>query len=99
MAKRRKRKPPDVDKFSANLAKLIDLKRRLLEVSERLGKKEFAESLVRETALAVKAVREDLEAARRYDMSAEDEQTRIHLLRIFEDVFLVRQTPRTKGST
>ena len=89
MARKRNNAPVSFGAIGEDLAKVLNIKRRLIETGIRCGKPEYARGILDEVRNFVRSVREELET-QLHDRSLEDmtpkqAQQAIHGCRIFEE--------------
>lgn len=88
MAKKKK-KPIPYDAIGADLAKMLDVKRRLIDSCRKSGDEEYARRVIDDIGRFLRCLREDLEEQLREDrlenMSPENAQAAIYGIQIFED--------------
>jgi hypothetical protein len=86
---KRQETPIDLNVIGASLAKLLDVKRRLLQVAFRTDDLMFACAIILDVCNVLRVAREDLEQQLRdhelKHMSPEKAQQAIYGLRLFED--------------
>jgi hypothetical protein len=88
---RKNDRPIDFDAIGADLAKMVDVKRRIIEAGTRRGNPDSARRLLEEIRTHIRSVRQGLEMMLHdgefEDMTAENAQQAIYACRIFEDSF------------
>lgn len=89
MARRRKRIVHDLDRIAADLARMIELKQRILDEGQRIGELSVALGPVDDLRYYTQMVRAVMEESLREgtltDMPREEAQTAINFIRMFED--------------
>jgi hypothetical protein len=88
MAKKRRTRPIKYDKIGADLAKMLAVKRRLIETCTESGDEEYARRVIEDIGRFLQELRKDLEEqlreGRLEDMSPENAQAAIYGIQIFE---------------